>query len=244
MRSLPDNLIEQTIEAGINPLELEYHPLKSTESGEECGLLSVLRINSLELGAIYPEQYRYVTAGDDQGIRLATRNYRLLLPEMKKSKGLRSLYFPVKMLLDGSLERLLQPAGQRQPEILSRLILEFSQDILLSDSVKTAKRLSAVKELGVKLLLDGYGDDFCPLLRLGGLPFDMVALDGTYEYPAKLNSEQAEYVVSLIRGYGISAVLKNAGSEEAVLRAREIGCEYYSEKPANFPDEVTADAEE
>lgn len=240
-------MIEQMLSSGIAPLELNYFPIKTTSRRETVGLRSVLKINSIELGSLFPKQYSVVANRNIQATKLVTWVFRRLpleLAAMEKAGRLPdiiSMYVPTKMLMRGGFESLLKSTGNAMSQYLNRLYIECPSGLLLENTQEAAKVIGTLKEkYGLNFILGEYGDSFCPTLRIQGLPIDMVILDETVSDADSLQSAPVRSVIRLINELKMTAVIENTGSDEAVGKALSAGCARYIDAKGKTLYEVIA----
>jgi len=228
--------IERIISSGIIPLELEYYSINTlaNESSNQVGFRTIVRINSPELGALYPEQYRNVLNRTSQCIKLSNWSFLKLINDADKildeypENILLTIYFPARMILKSDLEKLLESVPEDKQYILPHLVIEFSSDILFISSPQLIKKLTDLKEkYGIKLLMSEFGYEYCPILKLADLPFDYIILDKTISTHQALSSVNVQSVIQLIKNYSMSCILENTGKRNILETAYNCGCTYY-----------------
>ena len=176
--------VEQTLYSGIKPIFLDMQRVKNF-SNEIEGVRTSLIIKSLTLGTLTANQYRFVARRTAQANGLIERNIEKLFyffEELKKEHegaGFFTVSVYARALLSGELTAMLTEAMAKHPKVdTTKICLEMSADLLFENLEECKKELSVIKTLGFKIALCEVGSEFCPLLRLNEIPYDIVFLDG------------------------------------------------------------------
>ena len=174
--------VQAVIDSGISPLSFSFEPVRFFSDGDAV-IRTNLIINSLDVGMLTFEQYRYVAGRSKQGEALATRHLEKLLRALptlaEKFPSARCFTVPVftRMLKDGKLSRLLFDLFAKFPEASPSLVcIEISADVLYEDMEEMRVRISELSHLGVKVALSELGDEYCPIFRLSGVKLDYAFL--------------------------------------------------------------------
>jgi EAL domain-containing protein (putative c-di-GMP-specific phosphodiesterase class I) len=135
----------------------------------------------------------------------------------------------------------------------AHLVLEITESLLLVDLPGTVAKLSALRELGVRLAVDDFGTGYSSLAYLENLPVDILKIDKSFvdrigETPSALpgpdSAPQQPVMVSAISRLGhalhLDLVAEGIEQPEQVSALRGMDCHfgqgYYFAKP------LTADA--
>jgi diguanylate cyclase (GGDEF)-like protein len=108
-----------------------------------------------------------------------------------------------------------------------RLVLELTETMALTDLTESARVLSSLKTLGVRIALDDFGTGFSSLSHLGALPVDVVKIDRSFvqAMPSGPNDASvAEAVLQIARTFGLSPVAEGVEDAEQAARLRELEC--------------------
>jgi EAL domain-containing protein (putative c-di-GMP-specific phosphodiesterase class I) len=173
-------LIKNITESGIEPLTTLISPVRRCVSREVYAFRTIRQVNSLQLGVLRPVQYRNVCDRTLQSIGLAISDLRSVIRLSQKLDADEvqydwiTTYIPIKLLqrkdAAAKLEEALQKEGLSNP---SKICLEFLSDALFDDLDRISAALRDFKALGFKTAITAYGDEFCPVSRLFGLPVDV-----------------------------------------------------------------------
>ena len=127
-----------------------------------------------------------------------------------------------------------------------RLVLEFTENVLIEDSEQSAATLAALKSLGVRLAIDDFGTGFSSLGYLRRFPIDVLKIDGSFIASLSGGREQRAVVSAILRlGETLHLETVAEGIENGVqvadLRAMgaAFGQGHYFARPVR-PDEISA----
>ncbi len=116
--------------------------------------------------------------------------------------------------------------------------IEVTETILIEDFDYISKRLSELKEIGVKISLDDFGTGFSSLSYLKRLPIDTLKIDKTFvdtlltDIHTKIITESIIYMVKRL---GYESIAEGVETEEQFRYLEELGCDiiqgYYLGRP-------------
>ena len=227
--------VEQTLDSGIKPVVLDAQRVKNY-SNEIEGVRTSLILKSLSLGTLTANEYRFVARRTAQANGLVERNIEKLFyffDEFKKEhEG--ANFFTVSVyartLLDGELMRMLTEEMRKHPTVdTTKICLEMSADILFENLGEYVKAINAVKQLGFKIALCEVGSEFCPLLRLNEIPYDIVFLDGFV--PKSIEDDGREQEIISVMNIIATHPVKIYGScvtHEQISILEKIGADGYT----------------
>ena len=198
--------IQAVLDSGISPLSFSLEPIRFFSDGDFL-VRTGLVINSLELGILTFDQYRFVAARSKQGEALAARHLEKVLralPTLTENyPSAKCFTVPVftRMLKDGKLSKLLFDLFAKFPKASpSLLCIEISADVLYEDMNEMRGRIEELTHLGVKVAISELGDEYCPIFRLSGVKFNYAFLD---DYAVKsLSTDDRERVAGNIIRWG------------------------------------------
>jgi diguanylate cyclase (GGDEF)-like protein len=106
------------------------------------------------------------------------------------------------------------------------LVLELTETVALTDLDESARVLSSLKTLGVRIALDDFGTGFSSLSHLGVLPVDVVKIDRSFvqAMPDHDGGSVAEAVLQIARTFGLSPVAEGVEDAAQAARLRELDC--------------------
>lgn len=107
------------------------------------------------------------------------------------------------------------------------LTLEVREEVLVEDAGQNVERLSALRDLGVRLAIDDFGTGYASLAYLGQLPVDVIKIDPSFV--AGLGSDETltlltRTIVRLGRDLGITVVAEGIERPEQLELLRAMDC--------------------
>ena len=246
--------IEAVVDSGISPLSFALEPIRFF-SGDSL-IRTSLVINSLELGILTFEQYRFVAARSKQGEALVARHLekvlRALPTLMKNYPNANCFTVPVftRMLKDGKLSRLLFDLFGKFPKASPALLcIEISADVLYEDMSEMRDRIEELAHLGVKVAISELGDEYCPIFRLSGVKLDYAFLD---DYAVKSFSTDdrervAGSIIKYLHSLGAKVIAPSPMDAYGLENASELDLDGYTDSNAtpleNVREEETDERE-
>jgi predicted signal transduction protein with EAL and GGDEF domain len=129
----------------------------------------------------------------------------------------------------------------------SRLELEITESVFLSEDSSTEAMFAALKRIGVRLALDDFGTGYSSLGYLEAAPFDRIKLDreflrGAIE-PGSRNGAIFASIVGLAEALGMETTAEGVETPEELELARILGCSHVQgfvyEAPMSLRDTVS-----
>lgn len=126
---------------------------------------------------------------------------------------------------------------------MDRLTLEVTEQVLLDDLEGSARTLSALKSLGVKIALDDFGGGFCNFRYLKLLPLDSLKLDSSMIEGIEQDGRDLAVlraIVALALALDLTVIaegIETVGQRDTVARE---GCAFYQGFLRSVP--ITPDA--
>jgi diguanylate cyclase (GGDEF)-like protein len=216
---------------------IHYQPVVRLHDGSIASMEALLRWDHPERGLIGPlafipvaEESRLIVPIGRWVIEQACRqvaSWQQLQPD-SAPVGV-AVNLSARQLADPELIAHLEGSIQANGIDPSTLWLELTETTLLDDAAYLERTLSALKRLGVRLVLDDFGVGFSSLGYLKRLPLSMVKLDRTFVENVTDSPHDAAIVRAvseMAETIGIGVVAEGVETEEQVLVARQLGCGY------------------
>ena len=227
--------VEQTLDSGIKPIVLDAQRVKNYADEIE-GVRTSLIVKSLALGTLTANEYRFVARRTAQANGLVERNVEKLFCfyQTLKKEHEGANFFTVSVyartLLGGELKRALLAQLAKYPNVdATKIALEMSADILFENMEEFGKELAEIKDLGFKIALCEVGSEFCPLLRLNEIPYDIVFLDGYV--PNSIEQDGREQEMQAVMNIITTRPVKIYGScvsQEQIPLLEKLGADGYT----------------
>ncbi|WP_300158423.1 EAL domain-containing protein [Solidesulfovibrio sp.] len=226
--------LRQALEAG--ELLLHYQPIVDVQNGRIEGFEALVRWDHPTRGLVPPGQF--IPLAEETGLILplgrfviaeACRQLRQWQAEMPGTQAL-SVSVNVscrQFVKDGLVDHVAQVLSETgvSPECLK---LEITESVLMHDARHTAKELSRLKALGVKIAIDDFGTGYSSLSYLRQLPIDHLKIDRSFISGADCDGESQEIVksiISLARSLGLTVIAEGVEREEQLDRLRRAACD-------------------
>lgn len=199
--------------AGVKPLEWRLYPIESISDGSRLGYLSKLFVNSLKLGDIAPETYEPSTAATLRGAKLAmwqleeTRRLFTRLAEEERELPLVVISMSLKMFLGKTAKRAFSDfLSELSATEAGKICFAFTSEVLFMDAGDLNLKLEEAREKGLKTALVGYGEEYCPPLRLKGLKFDYIFFAPEFSCALERREADARALAGLADAVGFVTV--------------------------------------
>ncbi len=237
--------VSALLSTGTEPLTMTREIVRNVSDGLPRAYRTTLRINSPELGTINDEDYVVTAERTKRSTLLFDRAlmyaHRAIM--QCRTAGLDfdwlSVRCPPSVVtregLIGTIRRIF--AGNE--DMLPRLCIEFPTQLLYDQSDKIDDVLAEIKSMGIKTMLYGFGEDYCPTMRLLTYSFDYVALHANVVEMMRVPRTQASALALMAYVKGLSAELIVPGLDSAELSAYESqACYGYTDRfPGRLFDE-------
>lgn len=109
----------------------------------------------------------------------------------------------------------------------NRLVVEVTEDAIISDMDAAAATLDLLRRDGVRIALDDFGIGYSSLARLARLPVDMIKLDRSFTQGLIGNERERVVVEGMIgtaRRLGMTVVAEGVEDDVQLAAARAAGC--------------------
>jgi predicted signal transduction protein with EAL and GGDEF domain len=216
---------------------LHYQPIVSLEMSRIVGFEALVRWQRPEHGLVMPGEF--IPVAEDMGLILWIGNW-VLLEACRQLCAWNQEYPNVpafSVAVNISAKQFAEPdLVSRVEQILSgsglaphNLKLELTESVTMRDEKRTARILSELKALGVRLCIDDFGTGYSSLSYLRRFALDILKIDRSFISEMLTNNESQEIVktiLSLGTNLGMNVVAEGVESREQVELLKSIGCEY------------------
>jgi len=225
----------RTIEAGLRlalargEFRLVFQPLVGLKENRITCLEALLRWDSADRGMVSPTEF--IPVAEETGLivpigewvlREACRTAATWPAGVRVAVNLSAVQFKNKRLYD-TVESALRDTGLAP----TRLELEITESLLLSDNEPTLKTLHRLRALGVRISMDDFGTGYSSLSYLRSFPFDKIKIDRTFMRDLKSKGDSLaiiKAVISLGQSLGMSTTAEGIETEEQLMAVRDQGC--------------------
>lgn len=228
-RQLEQDLRDALIGGG---LELHYQPVVHTVTERITGFEALLRWNHPTRGWLSPA--KFIPVAEDSGLiaqigewalRTACRDLAAWPEDVRVAVNVSPLQFS-NPTLPAIITNALASA-QVQP---SRLELEITESVFLSDNEGVDAMFAALKRVGVRLALDDFGTGYSALGYLKKAPFDKIKIDQSFVRGATIagsrNGAIIASIVSLAEALGMETTAEGVETLDELDLVRMLGCSH------------------
>jgi EAL domain-containing protein (putative c-di-GMP-specific phosphodiesterase class I) len=109
----------------------------------------------------------------------------------------------------------------------TRLELEITESLLLSEDENTLQTLHRLRAMGVRIALDDFGTGYSSLSYLRAFPFDKIKIDRSFMHDIGGRADNLaiiKAVIGLGHSLGMSTTAEGVETEEQLAAVREQGC--------------------
>jgi len=143
----------------------------------------------------------------------------------------------------GTLVDEIQSALEESGLDPTSLILEMTETTLMRDSHESALRLTALKNLGIRLAIDDFGTGYSSLAYLQQFPVDIIKIDRTFVMGTATDQASTALVHALIElggALGLKTVAEGIETIDQLVQLKHEGCDagqgFYFSRPLEQAD--------
>jgi diguanylate cyclase (GGDEF)-like protein/PAS domain S-box-containing protein len=216
--------------------ELYYQPVVRLDDGAVAGLEALLRWHHPERGLVPPDQF--IPFAEETGLIVPLGRW-VLREGCRQARALRDRIPtnpPLSMSINLSVNQLfhsdivadvreaLDGAGL-EPDGLT---LEITESVMMTDIDLAVRRLSELREIGVKVAMDDFGTGYSSLSYLSQLPIDVLKMDRSLlaAGASPVTSGLATAVLGLGQTFHLEVVAEGIEHVEQSETLRALGCEF------------------
>jgi len=164
---------------------LEYQPTFDLQDMSPTGVEALIRWNHPVRGVIQPNDF--IPMLEETGMIVEVGRW-VLIESCRQAAAWREGGHPIGMSVNASAKQLdtdefiesVREALTQSGLEAGALTVEITETTLMRNVEETAKRLSAVKELGVRIAIDDFGTGYSSLAHLQKFPVDALKIDRTF----------------------------------------------------------------
>jgi diguanylate cyclase (GGDEF)-like protein len=220
---------------GSQQMFLEYQPLVDLKSGQLTGFEALLRWRHPDRGLVPPLVFIPVAEHcgliDTLGREVAQKVCQQL--QHWRREGLPLL--PVAINISprhferGGLGQQLIATAQQFGIEPSLLQMEITETALMKGTGQEAQTLDALKQLGIKVMIDDFGIGYSSLNHLKSLAIDGLKIDRSFVHDMTTDQRDAAIVSAVIgiaKSLGIGVIAEGVESVQHVQQLRALGCDH------------------
>jgi diguanylate cyclase (GGDEF)-like protein/PAS domain S-box-containing protein len=228
--------LRDTLGRDGDELELHFQPLMDG-AGMAVAAEALIRWHHPRMGLVMPD--RFIPLAEQFGLiseigALVIARAVQALARWRSDAALSHLHLSVNLsvqcLQNEELPRYIAGLLAQHGVPGEALTIEVTENVLARDQALIARRMEALKALGVRLALDDFGTGYSSLTYLKTLPFDEVKIDGSFVADIETTESDrtlVKTILAMASTLGLVAVAERVETyqQEAFLRAH--GCDRY-----------------
>ncbi|CAN5356853.1 hypothetical protein BH10PSE3_BH10PSE3_15890 [soil metagenome] len=213
-------------------LKLFFQPLIGAKAHETTGFEALLRWQHPRRGVVGPddfiecaEQWGLICKIGEWVLNQACRQAASWPAPLKVAVNLSPNQFAT-----GDLVEQVRTALRESGLAPSRLELEITEGLLLSDTAGTLEQLQALKDLGVRIAMDDFGTGYSSLAYLWRFPFDKIKIDRTFIAEMSGNPAIADIlrtITLLGRTLNLEVTAEGVETAEQALILEDMRCDHF-----------------
>lgn len=216
---------------------LHYQPVVSLYSGQITGFEALLRWNHPERGLVAPDEFIPVAEETKMILAIGLWVLREATRQRRKWERIQPGAVPLTISVNLSRRQFLQPELAAQIEaVLDEthldprcLKLEISESVIREQWERAPGALARLKDLGVRLAIDNFGQSGSSVNWLQQLTFDALKIDRSLV--ARLGSrddstETVRTIVTLASSLELDVIAQGVETEAQAILLRELGCQH------------------
>jgi EAL domain-containing protein (putative c-di-GMP-specific phosphodiesterase class I) len=109
------------------------------------------------------------------------------------------------------------------------LRLEITESVLVEESASARATLTALSELGVRLILDDFGTGYSSLAYLNRFPLDALKIDRSFIDGLGVEQERTvivEAIIGMAKALSLDVIAEGVQNEAQLSELRRLGCDY------------------
>ncbi len=227
----------QTTVDGVRAVEMHLRSIREVSRGDIVFFQSRTQLNTPSLGTLMPEEYRETAEASGQADELFELEVLQAIDIVKRLMERdfyfqwMSVYMPVKVLADPKLERKLMGLFEKAELATGKICFALPGSLLEEDEVdkNIPENITKIKNRGFHFMLEGFGADNCPMMKLSSFEVDYCLLhhDITRYIGQSTRTDNAvNSIVSFVTEMGAEAIADGIKDSKQAEMLYECGCSY------------------
>jgi diguanylate cyclase (GGDEF)-like protein len=217
----------------LQQLFLVYQPMLDLESERVVGVEALLRWRHPLSGVIAPDVF--IPIAEDNGT-IVTIGRWVLEQACRQGAAWRRRGYPLNISVNASARQLerseyveeVRAALHDSGLPAASLTIEITETVLMRQPDRTARLLSELKALGVRIAVDDFGTGYSSLAYLRQFPVDSLKIDRTFITGLELSSEAHALTHTLIqlgKALGLQTLAEGVERHSQVRTLQREGCD-------------------
>jgi diguanylate cyclase (GGDEF)-like protein len=211
--------------------DVDYQPIVHLGTNTVLAIEALVRWNHPQLGRLLPEQF--IRVAEQTGLVNPLTSYVLdrAMSDWPHSARPDACAIAVN-ISPRSLHNAAFPARVR--ELLqaftmppASLVLEITEDLVMSDPETAIRSLDELHDMGVRLVIDDFGKGYSSLSYLRRLPVDEIKIDRSFIIGLADGEDETlvKCMIELAHNLGMTAVAEGVENEAVLARLAALHCD-------------------
>ena len=217
-----------------NQFVLHYQPRVDTLTGELRSLEALVRWKHPELGLVPPLEFIPLAEETGMIVRLGELVLEEACAQISRWKDMPLKLVPVSINVSpyqfnhGDIHHTVTTCLQRhqlEPDLVE---IEITESSMMGEQAEVSAELTALRAMGVKLLVDDFGTGFSSLSQLQRLEMDGLKVDRAFTSELVKKPEGKVFfraIMSMAHALGMSVVAEGVETEEQLQALRAMACD-------------------
>ncbi|MCU1383275.1 MAG: diguanylate cyclase [Acidobacteria bacterium] len=214
-----------------NQFTLEYQPIVHLPTNVVTGVEALVRWNHPKQGRVMPDGFIHLAEQTGLINPLTTIILETAIREWSQPPPVPPLTVAVNLsprtLQDPGLPRRIADMLAVYGAPPQSLALEITENILMSDPVRSMDCLKGLHEMGVRIVIDDFGTGYSSLSYLRRLPVDELKIDRSFITGLLEGADDVivRSTIDLAHNLGLTVVAEGVESDEVHARLMALGCD-------------------
>jgi EAL domain-containing protein (putative c-di-GMP-specific phosphodiesterase class I) len=244
--AVPDQIAEEEElrEALENEqLTLHYQPVVNLADGKLVGAEALVRWAHPSRGLL--EAREFIRTAERSGV-IRQLDRWALAETLAQAIRWEKREFPEWISVNQSIQTLRDPEAtsfveqllQQSPVPPGRLVLEVNEGLAVNSPEAVTARLEKLREMGIRIALDGFGTGQSTLAYIKHFPADIIKLDGFFVHDLGTNYDSrnlAKAIIQMGQSLGVRVIAEKVETEAQCDWLKSAGCDhvqgYYTGRP-------------
>jgi diguanylate cyclase (GGDEF)-like protein len=212
---------------------LVYQPTFDLRDMSPTGMEALIRWNSPSRGVVQPDDF--IPLLEETGLITGIGKW-VLAEACRQGAKWREAGYPIGMAVNVSAKQLdtdefvsdVEQALAQSGFEPGKLTIEITETTLMRDAAETARRLAAVKQLGVRIAIDDFGTGYSSLAHLQQFPVDALKIDRSFISQLSHNREGETLIHTLVqlgKALSIETLAEGIEQQEELTLLRDEHCD-------------------
>jgi diguanylate cyclase (GGDEF)-like protein/PAS domain S-box-containing protein len=228
----------------LDELSLHYQAKLDLRTGAITGVEALLRWQSPELGTVTPAQL--IPVAEETGLIVPIGKWVIKAACAQNVAWQRAGLAPVCVAVNISPRQFTDPdlldylaQTLRETGLAPRYLeLEVTESMVMHNTERAIKLLTAIKEMGIRLAIDDFGTGYSSLAQLKRFPIDTLKVDRSFIRDVATNAGDraiTEAIIAMGKSLSLTIVAEGVETQEQQTFLEERACDemqgYYFSRP-------------